>query len=693
MSDKIVSAGNRIRGNFGMLAGDMAKAGLVAGGAGLAGGIGMAAAKGIELNDTLEQGALALGTMYSTFGVTDSFEKNIELAKAMQQELVKIADDSPATNEEIAIAYQSMAPAVSGVTQDLERQRALMEKIAVLGWTTGGDYKQLGQDVGRIVTGVAGADVSAFRTLAPTLKTAFEEVTGKKVTGDFAAEFNKVAKANGETALKIFEKAIEKVGPEVNEVFGKSFTGIVSTTESKLAALGRKFGEPMFESAKDALNKLNSEGSFGDEKTFTGLKTAALFAGGVLAKGMTRGIEAIDRGMTYVSQHWVEIATMIRDAGVAAGVAIKTALVVGGTRLVAGTLVAAAGKAVAGAAWMRDAGKPVLEWIGKQAKTTHMGLARGMKGKGTGILGGMGRGMGKVFGKADGKKDPLNIFRGMDKGILKVASLVTTIGSLGAVAGIAAVALGGIGVVIAGVGAYIISKWDDISGAIVKGLEDGSITLVPFITSLYTFYLRLELVGKALLGGGNAVDTVNGGLNMMTQAVDLASGTLSWFIKGLSIMVGAWGTLKLGMMGILVLIEQIVRLGVKLRVVDQSVLDQGRKNMKNFSDGIQDTFTRADQLASAADKIADAKLSPLDIKKAEEDAKKLQQSLADALKGVDNKGNSKRGTGSKVKINKVEVHIDMRDPDPDRLMAGLVQPLERMADKRTQTWEALEGGN
>lgn len=742
MAGKFMSAGRKIRGSFGLIAADLGKAALLVGGAGLAGALAAATKQGVTFNDTMEQGALGLATMYQTFGVSEGLESNLKLARAMQSELIKIADASPGTNEDIFTAYQAMSPGVSGVTQDLERQRDLMSKMAVMSWTTAGDYKQMGADVGRIVRGLAGADVQVFSVLQPAIEKAFTSVTGKQVAGDFAQQFNKLAKKDGDKALRIFEKALETIGPEFNEAFGQSFSGILATTESRLKALGGVFGKPIFDAGKKALNKLNTEGVLRDGKAWEGLQTAALFAGDLLAQGVERSMDMANRAAVWVSEHWVEAATMLRDAGLVAGAAIKSALVIGGARLAAGTAVSMVGRLIAGGGALMAAAQPVVGWMrkrmakdaglkGKAARTASIsklaagGLARparaakaagGFAGKAGGALAestgfaafvGMMRTKFRSLGKDLSKNKYIDAFVRTTKNDLaklggmwsrvapkreavgRFASAGLMFGSLATVAGIAGIALGGVMVAIGGVAAYFVSNWQRISGAIVQGLEDGSITLVPLITSLYTFYLRLQLVGEALLGGSSATDMISGGLNLMTGAVDMASATLSWFIKGLSIMVGAWGTLKLGMLGILAIIEQIVRLGVKLRVVDKSVLDRGRANIDEYARGVQDTFTRADELARAADAIAEAKLSPLDVKKAEAKAKELQNKLSDALSGK-NKGKDGRPAKPAVKIGKVVVEMDMRDPDPDRLMAGFIPRLEAMADKRVQPYDAID---
>ncbi len=696
MGSSMISAGERVRGSFGAMTGEFAKSAGMAIGGGMAAGIGFATAKGLEFNNYMEQGALGLATMYQTFGVNPAFDKNIELAQAMQQELVAIADASPGTTADIMMAYQSLAPGVTGVTQDLERQRALMEKIAVLGWTTGNDYKQLGNDVGRIVTGVAGADVSVFRTLAPTIKEAFEEVTGKAVVGDFAAEFNKVAKADGELALQIFEKAVSSIGAEANAAFGESFGGVLASVESRMLKLAGDFSKPLYDSMRESMVALSTKGAFGPE-TFEGLRGAAFYAGGLIADAFEKGAGFIDRTMTYVAQNWQQIADGLRTAGIAAGLAIKSAIVIGMTRHFVGSAMIVAGKMAEVFEAAKTGGGAAASWIGQQAKQTHMAMARGMKGGGSGMLGAAGRGLGSVFGKASGSKDPLNIFRGMDVGILKVASLGTTIGSLGVVATMVGTALGGVVVAIAGVGAYFVEHWDRISGSIVNGLQDGSITLVPLMVSLYTFYQRLVMVGEALLGGSSAVDTVNGGLSFLTTVIDMVSGALSWFVWGLSIMVGAWATLKLAMLGVMHVVLGIVEVANTLGAVSDSTLERARGNVAAFGDSVDATFHKADMLAAASEKIADAQLTPADYAKAEEKAKQLQQSLSDALAGTgtDAAGKKKggRAAASKVKIDKVVVEVDMRDPDPDRLFSQFIPKLENMADRRVQPYEALEQGS
>jgi hypothetical protein len=692
MGSGLVSVGERVRGTFGALARDFAAGGALAVGGGLVAGIGAATVKGVEFNNTMEQGALGLATMYQTFGVNPAFEKNIELARAMQHELVAIADASPGTTADIMEAYQSLAPGVTGVTQDLERQRALMEKIAVLGFTTGNDYKQLGQDVGRIVTGVAGADVAVFRTLAPTLKEAFKEVTGKEAIGDFAAEFNKVAKANGETALKIFETAIGSIGPEANKAFGESFGGVIATVESRLLKLAGDFGKPLFDSIKNvAVNDLLGDGPFSEE-AFGKLREVAFFSGGVIANAFENAASRMIEMVDYMANNWQSIAATIREAGVLAGVAIKSAIVVAVTRHFVGSGMMIAGKLAEAFDKVREVGPQIGQWIGGQIKQTHMALGRGMKGGGSGLLGGMGRGMGGLLGREKGAG--FNRF-GLDKPMLQVASLVATVGSLGTVAVMAGTAIGAIGVVVAGATAYFTEHWNRITGDIVVGLESGSITLVPLITSLYTFYARLEMVGQAIFGGSSAVGAMNSGLSALTTIIDLVSGALSWFVYGLSIMVGGWALLKLGMLGVMKMILGIVEVANTLGAVSDETAARANRNYNRYAEGVDATFHKADQLASASKKISEAQLSPMDYAAAQEKAKQLEKSLMDALsgtgKGKDGKGGGRAHKPS-VKIDKVVVEVKLDDPDPDRVFSTFLPKFVALADRRIQPYDAIEAG-
>ena len=706
MSNSMISAGERVRGTFGDLARGLAMGGAASIGGGLVAGIGAAVVQGVRFNDTMEQGALGLATMYQTFGVASGLERNVELAKAFQHELVAIADASPGTTEDMILAYTTAAPALSSVTQDLMRQKDIMGQLSTMAWASHDSYKQMGSDFGRIIKGTAGQETSMFTTLDQPIKAAFEEATGQAAkTGEaWSQQWNKAVQQGGDLGLKIMEKVLATVPKEFAEAYGQSFGGVMASVQSKMTKLAGDFGKPLFDSMREAMVKASGEGGVVSDESMAKLREVAFFSGGLLADAFESGADKLMRAIDYVANNWRQIAESIQKAGVMAGLAIKSAIVIGMTRHFVGSAMIVGGKMAQAFDAAKPAAKAIGEFVAAQMKVAHMSLARGMKGGGTGVLGAAGRGLGAGFGKRmQGKKDPFNAFgRSIDGTVLKVASFAATIGSLGVVSMIVVTAIGAIGVAFAGVGAYFVESWDRISGSIVRGLQDGTITLVPLMTSLYTFWNRLVMVGEALVGGGSAIDTVNGGLSFMTTAIDMVSGALSWFVWGLSIMVGGWAALKLGMLGVMSVIVGIVDLANTMGAVSDDTLARAKKNYQGFSDSVDESFMAADKLAAASEKIASAQLSPLDFTKAEAEANQLQQSLADALSGKtdgakggktdgDKGGNAGRAGKAAVKIDKLVVEVKL-DADPDRVFSQFLPRLAAMAERRIQPYETSEVG-
>jgi hypothetical protein len=236
--------------------------------------------------------------------------------------------------------------------------------------------------------------------------------------------------------------------------------------------------------------------------------------------------------------------------------------------------------------------------------------------------------------------------------------------------------------------AYFIENWDRISGSIVVGLESGTITLVPLITSLYTFYTRLVMVGEALFGTMDATSVMGGGIDLLSGAINIAAGVLGYIVKGISIMVGAFGALKLGMLGVAKVILMVAELGGTIGAVDDSTLETMKASYQTFSDGVDDTFRQADKLSDAADAIGKAQLSALDTKAAEERAGEFAKGLAGMLTGKGKDGDPGRPPKPGVKIGKVEVTIVTDDPDPDRMLSAFVPKLEAMNTRRTMPWDA-----
>lgn len=857
--------GMRIAGTTGQMLGGLAKAGAVGLGAGLAGGLAGATAKGIAFNKLIEDSQLTTATMFQAFnmgandvdvlaGKTSQFAANLERAAAMQGEIYSIAKESPGTFANINESYTMMASGLSGITKDLERQRNILEKSAVLVGLTEGDYKQLGSDVGRIAQGLAGMDVRTFAALQGPFGEAMAEVTKKQIPKDLAAAFNKLAP---EERLKTLETVLNRIPPEVGQAFGKSFEGAVSTAESAMDQLAGGFSRPLFDSIKSTMVRLSGEGGMLGGKSLEKLEHAADFLGRKIAVAFERGVSFIERAVGFLTDNWQELWMRARAAAAVTATAIKIAFVAGLTRMVAGSIISGIGTAMRGAATAKAIATPIAAWIAKQSRATHVGIVRGSKGKGSGLTGLIGRGVGEVasgfestrkafavmareakalpslvatglmltklafdeavsrakglpalartglawvktgfgvmvakakglpaavrrgiasvqsgflrmsiaahsaFGTAVAKARTLpavirtgfastkkafiqmavqaramgargmlaaagararqagsgmmgmmgrgrqrlggalgragkglgSLFgRGAAGGLSKLATAGTMLTAIAGPALILGVVLGGLAVAFGGIAAYITANWQKISSTLIAGLEQGKITLVPLMTSLYTLWMRLQMVGEALLGGGDATSKFNGILNMAITMIDFTSKGVGWLIKGLALMVGVLGALKLGIAGIVGVVAWVLEMLAKVPKVGAGLKDTAnemRASQASWMSGAQDTFTQSEKLGRAADKIMNAKLSPEDFAKAEAKGKQLEGKLKDFLEGAGKKDKK----GPKVNVGTVNMNLNLEEPDPDRVMAMLVKPLMKMAGGRTQAYAATEEGN
>jgi hypothetical protein len=690
MSDRLVAGGERVRGTMGATIRDMARGAIFAGAAGLAGGVALAAREGIRFNNVMEQGALGLGTMYTTFGLMNKsadvasgkmslFEKSVEQAEAMQQELYDIAKKSPATFEDVALAYRSMAPAVSGVTGDLKRQRDLMANMSLLGFATAGDYKQLGMDVGRIVKGMAEMDNLTFQQLRPAFEKAFETVTGEKAVADFNAQWNKAAKLDPDQALRIVEMVGESMGGEVSDAFGKSFGGMASTIKSMGQTLAGAFGKPLMDSMKRAM-----ETAAGPDSPLKRLEIVASFAGQQLARAADYVFGKLIKGAEYVANNWAMIATKIQQAGVLAGAALKAASVVATARLVAGYGMIAVGKGAAAAKAVGAGVGRARDFGRKRMQAEHLRRGRRMSDKGPSRVQ---KGFGALASMLGAKVGP-----NLDRTVLRFGTMATMLAGASVAAGGLLLAFSGVALIVGGLAAYMISNWDKIKSSIVTAIEDGRITLVPLITALYTFWERLKLVGEAIFGDISAAGVMVGGLDMLTGAVDMASTVLGGMIRVVAFGIEAWGALKLGLAAVFQLIGEGLRVLAKIPKIGDG-LDGAIGSIEKMSqathDSAQNTFQQADKFKKAADAIAEAQLSPMQLEAAKKKAKSLEGALTDMLTGKGAKGGGRKGKATKIDQ---KIVINTTDPDVDRLMAGFIQYAEKQSDRRVQPYEAVEQG-
>jgi hypothetical protein len=82
---------------------------------------------------------------------------------------------------------------------------------------------------------------------------------------------------------------------------------------------------------------------------------------------------------------------------------------------------------------------------------------------------------------------------------------------------------------IAGIAAYVASKWEELSASIVKGFQDGSITIKPLVIAVLVLWERLKKLGEAFIGGQT-------GATMMQKAINMATSIVNGLSEGIAIM-------------------------------------------------------------------------------------------------------------------------------------------------------------
>jgi len=310
-----------------------AKAGAVIGAAviaALTAGAGAALFGGINDNIKQEQfrGQTATALQLFDFNSTnaqgqqvsaaDQFAENLSNAKWYQQELVRIADASPGDQEQVGDLFSGILPGMASVTQDANRIVDLTQKATLLSGVLGNRFKMVGEQSSRIITGGAGAEMDTWRLLQKPIKEAGEELGAfKKDSGLFGEKltmsFNKLDPAQ---RLAVFEKGLEKLGPEVAAYFENSFEGITAQASSALKTLRKELGRGGFEALKTRLRDMNKGGILNQKSPeFGKLKDFAGFLGDQVGKGITKGLDIAENAAIFVANHWQDIVEKAQVAG------------------------------------------------------------------------------------------------------------------------------------------------------------------------------------------------------------------------------------------------------------------------------------------------------------------------------------------------------------------------------------------
>ena len=159
-----------------MQLGHFAKMGAAVGGAAAGGGLLAMVTAGFRYNKVQEDTIQNLATMNAFYKVGNKYVKdasdgaelfatNVGIARTMWEELLVRQQETPAGVNQLAQLMQGSFAGVAQVNHGLDRQLDLMTNLSMLGPALANDYKQLGADTMRILTGGAGQDVLTFRLM------------------------------------------------------------------------------------------------------------------------------------------------------------------------------------------------------------------------------------------------------------------------------------------------------------------------------------------------------------------------------------------------------------------------------------------------------------------------------------------------------------------------------------------------
>jgi hypothetical protein len=736
---RINALGSGIKGSGSEMAGAWASRGAMAGAIAIPTAMGAAAASGLAFNKTMENSQLQAATMYQLFnmganslevanGELTQWKYNLQASKAVFKELYDIAEKTPGSFRDVSNMYKSTAAGLTTATKDLGQHMAFMQKAALLGGLTDGDYNVAGSQFGRIMGGSAGAELVVWQNLKTEILKAGQAAKlfnkGQKADDTFTQKFNTL---EGAQRYELVMKAMEKIGPEVADAWGNSMDGVLGTSKSVIDQFKGRLTKPLYEGIRKGLLASNSGGALGKDNIDRWDRFADQ-AGLKLAKAGMYIFGLAEQAATFIRDNWVDIMAYGKNVAIVMSDLIKGAFAWGLARWIAGTAFLAGGKVAGGTRMAKDFAaklKPIFE---RQARQTHAAIVRGAHGKRGGMLGRLGallgartnrmerenrtsytfrdrfrRGKdGKFIGGKQGGgiitrlqgalgADP---FRNIAAGLAKFASLGMVMMGGTIAAGLLIAAFGILFTMIGGVAAYVVSNWEAISSSLVEGLRNGTITLEPLLTAAYTFWERLKLIGVWLLGSSNHGEQFKTVLGGVASGFNMASGAIAFFLRAMAFFVGIWATLKLAMLAVMRAVLGIIEVSAYLPGIGASndTVANARQNYQSYIDSVTETMQNGADLLRIADEVQDFRLSALQMEQVQRESNELAQSLADSLEGK-NKTEDKRKTGgAKVHVEKMDVKVDLRDEDPDRMMSLFLTPLMRLAEHRTQSGMLPAGG-
>jgi hypothetical protein len=356
--------------------------------------------------------------------------------------------------------------------------------------------------------------MDTWKKLQPVIsRLGIEAKVFKKNVGtgdDLTAAFNKLT---GEGRMALIEKAFSQGGDDLAAMYANSWEGASAAAISAVKQVRNAMTAPIFNKVKEALSRHTSDKNslLGENRVEKMIQTAGQI-GALMAMPVERLLSRVASMARYLQENTRTVVNRIYQGFQVAGAILRGAAAYLLTRMMIGAgLIAAATAAKVGGAAV------------KGVRGAYDMTSRGIQGiKNTTKA---------VRGFMDGFKGQSAISRAM--------GLVTTLGKIGSVMGVVVpmIAIAGAAFALlsipllaaAGIAAYVASKWDELSASVVKGLQDGTITLRPLIVAALVFWERLKKIGDAFIGGQD-------GATMMQKAINMATSVVNGLSEGVAIM-------------------------------------------------------------------------------------------------------------------------------------------------------------
>ena len=628
-------------------------------------------------------------------GAADQLGTNIKVAGAAMAKLSDIADASPGEMKDVQQMFTNMLPGARSVTGEMQRIMDLTASAAVFTPTFGGDFGLVGAQMSRILTGGAGAEMETWKTLQVPILRAGQAMDlygkkGKKVFGENQAEgekltqaFNKLGK---EDRLRLVEAAMKGGADDLAKMYASSWEGASSSAISAGRKVAVAFTAPIFGEVKKALVRAGEQPNSLLGKNRIGKLQAQAGAIGVLmARPVARMLDKLERGIRYFQDNFNAVFNrMYQVFQVGAGL-LRAAFAFGLAKMMAGAAISAGAGAVRGARGLASGAGAIAGSFNARRK--------GMRDSKTADAM-------SFFINRVAKGNPLLLVAGqgmMSMGIGLMAMIPMLL-----IAAAALAAFSVVFVVIAGVAAYIASKWEELSASVVKGFQDGSITLRPLIIAALVLWEKLKRLGEVFFGATTGAGMMQTAINAATSVINgLAEGViiLTQVAAGfISIIAQAYKFMNptesiTG--GDMARIGEVLQSGLTSDGATAAKIVERRKKEGVYDSGplALNFGERADAMAAKMNDAANSwrSIDLKDINPGEiDDWTKKADAMAKGLFEGDSKDDPKKKAKG-VSIGTAIIQVDLRNTDPDRMMVGLIEPI-RKATKQPDSSSFDMGG-